>query len=554
MRIGGRTLAGAGVFAALVGVELFLAHSMASGASIRGFVEARSYSVTAPVKGVVGTIDVALAQSVKAGQVIAQLDTAAVASELADARARRVQIVRDNGDSDTLAAVDTQIEQLARRIEEAQLRAPADGLVESLEVHVGETIGASGAVATIVSADTQRVLACIPESRLGEVAVGQVAEVTTVVGEHVRTGVVESVTPAIAPLESRCASPFVKLPPLGRMAVVHLDAAAPIIPGQSAMISFRAETRPVPQTVPAATTGVLTPLVVPDALAAVTPVEASGIVWAPALERYIVVSDETGTDESHPPWLLTMNSHGVFDPTPLVVRDCKGFDDAESIALDDHGGLFILASQSYSEHGKRPELREMLIHAVPEQGGYRAEAQIAFASLLDAAPDLRTTLGIADTSQLDIEGMAWRNGALYIGLKAPLDDKGRAMIWRVGDPAKLLARDLAGAQMTRWASVALPIETATTTLQGGIADLLFLDDTHVVVGATPSSGSAKHAGGVVFAATVPGDATATILHAFPGERPEGITRGSDPSHLVVVFDRGRGAPMWSIVEAPPGAP
>ena len=61
----------------------------------------------------------------------------------------------------------------------------------------------------------------------------------------------------------------------------------------------------------------------------------------------------------------------------------------------------------------------------------------------------------ADLRTLDIEAIAARGGALYLGLKAPLDGDGRAQIWRVGAPDRLLAGDLVGAQLTRWSTLGL---------------------------------------------------------------------------------------------------
>ncbi len=47
--------------------------------------------------------------------------------------------------------------------------------------------------------------------------------------------------------------------------------------------------------------------------------EPSGLVWVSSLDRYIVVSDETGVDRARP-WLFTMSRRGVIDPEPLVIE------------------------------------------------------------------------------------------------------------------------------------------------------------------------------------------------------------------------------------------
>lgn len=548
MRFGKRTVIGAGIFAALVGVEIYLAHSMVIAASIRGFVDTRSYSVSSPAKGLVRKLDVSLGQSVTAGQVIAELDSASIEAEMVVAMQKRKQLLAATPLDDAgLRVVDAELEQLAERRDGMRLKSPTDGVIESIDVRPGDAIAPSTPVATVVAADTRRVIACIPENRIAEVEVGRVADVTTVVGEHGMRGVVESMTPAVAALQQRCQPPFARIPVLGRMAVIVLDEAIDLLPGQSELIAFRDERRALPATgAPAPVSAVPELIDVPSAIVATSRFEASGLVWVASLDRYVVVSDETGVDGAHPPWLFTMSRRGVVDPEPLVVEDAKQLDDIESVTAADHDALYLLASQSISERGNRPKAREELMHVVPERGSYRVDHHVALAQLLDDAPPATlAALGLTDTKQLDIEGMAWRDGALYLGLKAPVDERGRAVIWRVGAPDKLLAGDLAGANLARWGSVALPLEVDGHPAPGGIADLLFLSDTSMLVGATPSGISGKHHDGAVYTVTRAGDAlTASLVRSFHDLRPEGLARVPDSTQIAVVFDRGRDAPMW----------
>ncbi|MEO7095828.1 MAG: hypothetical protein ABI175_21390, partial [Polyangiales bacterium] len=192
------------------------------------------------------------------------------------------------------------------------------------------------------------------------------------------------------------------------------------------------------------------------------------------------------------------------------------------------------------------------IHLMPERGSYRADREVALAQLIDDSPPAtRTALGLTDTHQLDIEGMAWRGGALYLGLKAPLDEQGRALIWRIGAPDKLFAGDLAGAAVVRWGSVSLPIEVDGRPAPGGIADMMFTSDTTLVVGATASGISSKHQTGSVYAVSRSGDAlSATRIRSFADLRPEGVAQIPDSARIAVVFDRGRDAPMWLQLDAP----
>jgi len=85
---------------------------------------------------------------------------------------------------------------------------------------------------------------------------------------------------------------------------------------------------------------------------------------------------------------------------------------------------------------------------VPERSGYRADKQIRLAPLLATIPG-------SDLQKLDVEGLAFRNGALYIGVKTPTDN-GRAVIYKVATPERLMAGDVAGANITLWGRVPSP--------------------------------------------------------------------------------------------------
>ncbi len=549
-----RALARLGLFAALVGVELYLARSMSATPSIRGYVDTKSYGVSSASRGLVRRIDVALGQSVTAGQMIAEIDPGSVDNEIAVAMAERKRLIAvhrtGSGASEpdeALVAIDTRLEQLQSQRDAMRLKSPVDGIVESLEVHPGDAIGPNSPVATVVIRDTRRVIACIPESRFEEAEVGRATEIHSLVGGRSYTGVVESVTPAIAPLPPRCQQPLVRIPEVGRVAVVLLDDSADLVPGQTQLIAFSSEHRALPATeAPPTATRSPAPLDVPSELASLSRFEPSGLVWVPALDRYVVVSDETGTDRARP-WLFTMSRHGVLDPEPLVIEGLGELDDVESIAAGDNGALWLAASQSVSEKGNRPKPREHLMRLVSGGGGYKVEAKVRFAELLDAAPDAqRLALGLKTTRDLDIEGLAWRGGALYFGVKAPLDSEGRAMIWRVADPNKLLAGDLAGSGIEVWARVRLTVEDeGKKSVPGGISDLVFVTDTGVIVGATASGTSGKHHTGIL--ATFTRTTTtprATVVDSFPGLRPEGIAIAPDGKHVAIVFDRGKDRPLW----------
>jgi hypothetical protein len=550
-----------GVFAALVGAEVWLSQSMIASPTIRGYIDASTYSVSSSTKGLVQKIDVTLGQHVTAGQIIAELNADEIESELAIKMAKRKRLLSAGvtmlpggtvaggpPSDDALRVVDLELEALAEKRDALRLKSPADGVIESIDVRPGDAVSPTTPVATIVVADTRRVIACIPENRIDEVELGRVADVHSLVGNLVAQGVVESITPAVAAMPARCQPPFARIPVVGRQAVIVLDSAGRAIPGQTAMINFTSNHRDIP-VMTSSNQPVASPELInlPKEIVTASRFEASGLVWVEALDRYVVISDETGIDAKHQPWLFTMSRQGNVDPEPMVIAELSEIDDAEAISADDKGGLFLLASQSQSERGHRPKAREQLSYLTFGNGGYRADKTVLLAQLLDDAPAaLRASLDVPDTKLLDIEAMTYRQGELFIGLKAPTDSQGRAIVWRVTSPEKLLAGDLIGAGISVWLRAALAVEVDGRPVPGGAADMMFAPDGALLITATASGISAKHQNGVLYRvpAAAPGAAAnPLVIRRFNDLRPEGIAL-TPTNRLAVVFDRGHEAPMW----------
>ena len=92
------------------------------------------------------------------------------------------------------------------------------------------------------------------------------------------------------------------------------------------------------------------PIAVPPALRAMhESIEPSGVVWAAPIDRYLVVSDDTGPEEGrHAPWLLTMDRQGRFDAEPVRIHGIDELNDAESICAGPRGTFFVTTSHSPS--------------------------------------------------------------------------------------------------------------------------------------------------------------------------------------------------------------
>jgi len=521
-----------------------------------------------------------LKRAALAKQVDAAANVLRVLRGNANAAAKRSEALPAASDDDQLAplqarlsAAELRIAQLTRERDGLALRAPADGVIDALPLHAGDLAAPELPVATLVAPDAMRVVACIPESRSRALEPGLEADITSTFDKTTATGAVESVTGTIGPLPPRCQPPGSKVTLMGRVAIVALDEPMGGLPGQTQLVKISARRRPLgkqprpapppPQTTPptpsappATVPGPEQPavLTVPSELYARSRFEPSGLVWVPSLDRYIVVSDDTGLPKSddHAPWLFTMSAAGVVDKQPLVVAGLGEVSDLESITVDAAGGLWLMASQSESKKGKRPEARRRLAHVViAKTGELRADHVIDFLMLLEAAPpQTRAALGVLDTQSLDIEGMAYSNGALYLGLKAPTDTDGRAMIWKVAAPDKLLVGDLAGAQLSVWARVKLSVQADGRGTAGGIADMAFFDADTLVIAVTASGVNPQTQAGAIYTIKATGgDVTARHVRTFADGKPEGVAITPGGKALAVTFDRGKDAPQWVVIPA-----
>ena len=288
----------------------------------------------------------------------------------------------------------------------------------------------------------------------------------------------------------------------------------------------------------------------PSPLEILTPstLEFSGVAWSNALGRYLVVSDDVNDGEKkHPPHVFALSPAGELDPSPVVIRGLDELNDPESICEGPDGTFFVTTSHSHNTKGKSPASRRMLLHLALRGHELDVLGRVDLTEARTAngrvpwAPedtDIEHARGL-----VDLEGLSFRDGVLYLGLKAPLVD-GAAQVLRLNEPVKTLA---AGK---------IPVDGVTPftklrlcpgpTNEGceGIADLVVrADGSLLVLGNLPKGASGSETGGALW--KVAGkDAAPVLVHRFGGLKPEGISLVDGKSELVIVFDRDKRQPMW----------
>lgn len=461
-----------------------------------------------------------------------------------------------------LLVADRSIELLRRRREGHVLRAEQPGSVAAIDKRAGDVVEAGKPVVRLVMAD-DRVVACVPEHSALALREGDGAAL------HVRgrggaplAARVVALGPLVTELPARCwVAP--RVPLWGREVTVALDPPVELIAGQAFDVAFSpshgtASGAPasVAPAAAASSSGAAVPsespqpMIVPAGLSQRTRFEPSGLLARPSEARYLVVSDDTGRDAGEgEPWIFAMSANGEIAAEPLRLNGVREVDDLEAITAGDQGEIYLLASQSHSRKGRRKPARTALLRVLSEASGLRVDGEVHIAEWLDGDAPSAAALGLpGGTGALDIEGLAFRDGALYAGLKAPLDADGNALVWKIALPGALFESGPSKAGLSLWGRARVDVELAGQTVPGGISDLLFLPDGTLVIASTPST--ADGAAGALWRVDHPqeGALAPRLIQRFPASKPEGLAPSLGGGKLMIVFDAGSATP--SFLEVP----
>lgn len=449
-----------------------------------------------------------------------------------------------------LRVAERTIERLKQRKSGYVLRATQRGRVAAIDKRPGEVAAPGEAVVRLVNTGG-RAVACVPERVALGIREGDSAKLW-IRGQQSATlrGKTIALGPLVTELPARCwTSP--KVPMWGREVTVDFDSPMDVLAGQAFDVVFEPSKIPSPAPAKPASAGNLAAtqqtMKMPSALARRTRFEPSGILAQPGDGRYLVISDDTGRDgDEGAPWIFAMSKDGDLQSDPILIQGVEELADIEAIAAGDAGDIYLLSSQSFSKKGKRKPARTALLRLRRQGSGYRVDGEAHLAELLDADSVQATALGLPDgTRNLDIEGLTTRGGALYLGVKAPLDAQGRALIWKISSPSSLFdGKPLTGAGTSLWARARVDVEVDGKNTPGGISDLVFLPNGKLVISSTPSVADGD--GGAVWRVDAPetGVLNPVLVKRFPGLKPEGISQSLNQDKLMIVFDTGGGAPLF----------
>ena len=278
--------------------------------------------------------------------------------------------------------------------------------------------------------------------------------------------------------------------------------------------------------------------------------ELSGLAWAPSLDRYLGVVDEGVEIRGQRSFVFALDRSGVVDAAPVPIVGGGELDDVEALTPGPAQTFFLLTSHAPNRSGKVGRQRRRLLQLRLEERRLRVTGDLDLFEGKGEVPRQVEKLGLPRTTPVDLEGLAFSDGALYIGLKEPLLPNGAAIILRLENPSEAFAAGkLPKKALSFWGDVELTAAATAASAKApqGIADLAFAPDGALYVCANaPKSGTAD-GGGALWRIAQPrgGRMTATVLRQFPGLKPEGVAVGPAGKTLGLVFDRDGREPVWT---------
>ncbi len=295
---------------------------------------------------------------------------------------------------------------------------------------------------------------------------------------------------------------------------------------------------------------------VPASLREKSRFEPSGVAWLPVSQKLLIISDDTGQPNvrtDHAPWLFTMSLDGKVDAEPMIIEGLAAVNDLEAIAPAGDDIFYLISSQNISKNDKRPGNRELIIKIMRDGATFVVQGQAQLLSLLLNSYPVQElkALGLEQFEAdglpvLNIEGAAFHDHALYLGLKEPISNKG-AIIWKlenVDDIFKM--QKLTLNQLSVYGYVQLGQHKNKSA---GISDLMFDQNGRLwALSTIVDAGNDHQLGGLHrIDRFADGRLEATRIFSFPNLKPEGICQPGAEKFLIV-FDLDNETPLFCNID------
>lgn len=493
-----------------------------------------------------------------------------------------------SSDGDPLAEKVSQLEDELRILNEDRKRlivpARISGLVGSVNFKVGEKVSPFAPILTVHAASPSFVRGYIHEDVYSQVALSQKVQVQS---SQDRKNRVEAEVVGVGARIVEYPERLRKRADIliwGREIIIRLPSENRFLLGEKVLISLPGErsfpgTRkepkasmeaPVPGTEavrktsagtaepPEAAKDIQAPRTAAASLAGagsdLPGIEASGLLFLPDIGRFMVISDDTEKKQAQ---VFLMDTTLNIVKT-VAIRGLGKMDDMEAISAGNGGSVYLLSSQSRTKGGKLPENRKLLVRARRTGEDLALERKVALLDLLGKAALENPTepwsgfisKGITEGS-IDIEGMAVREGDVYLGFKNPLLD-GKAVVLRMAEVDSVLGGRFPGkGDISLWKALDLKGGPAGTAC--GISDLQFVEGDAYLL-STGTAGKQQDPGkqqgrqekdgrhvGELWVLRKDSD-RAERVKDFEGAKPEGLAYHAGSRSFFIAFDNGSGRP------------
>jgi len=448
---------------------------------------------------------------------------------------------------------------------------PVDGVIGSVNYKEGEQISPFDAILTLHTKTPSFIRGFIHEKAYQRVNVGQQTRVASMGDARNSTiGTVIGVGARIIEYPPRLKE-MLAVPVWGREVLIKIDEKNRLLLGEKVLISLCGEcdenssvarglipdsliqqktyARGITPQSPAieepVNNGTIRTVAIDRSLKHVSSIEASGVIYLEDLKQYLIVSDDTPGNR---PLLYLMDGDGVIT-NELVIRGIKEIRDMEAIAQDEEGRIYIASSQSHDKQGDLPGSRRQLIRVKRDRVLLSVDRQVLLYDLLYDLY-LRNPGGVMseiapagpEGISIDVEGVCYRDGSLFLGLKSPLNGD-RAAILRISDADGLFdGNQLDEEDIAVWAL--LDLRDPVSGTPAGISDLNYQHESGkwyiLSYAETKIDGEKARIGNLWMFDE--GKKDTVLLMPLNRHKPEGIAHNPDRGTFIITFDQGRKHP------------
>jgi len=462
-----------------------------------------------------------------------------------------------------------EIVETEHRINMRTLVAPCDGYVTQVAAGQGDVVKAFDSIMMIEEIHPSRLIVYIPEHSTVQPEIGNPVQIFSSRSKKFKTtGTVSFIHPGFTRAEERIS--FRGQVFWARKVQVDLGENNQLVPGEVVTVRIAnkggfinnhnsgvavAESTILQKKPDSNQPPVLFDMDVPQKQWSVTSFEPSGVAWCPGIEKFLIISDDTGINESvteHAPLIFKMNSDGKVDQQMQRLSGIATVNDLEGITAAGQDTYYLISSQNISKKGNRPANREYLLKVVRQDNDFIVKDKVNLLTLIlnTFSPEELKSLGLSirksdQRPKLNIEGIAFDGQALYFGLKQPIARTG-AIIWKLENPQKMFTNNrLEAGQLSLFGIVDLKRQNGRAA---GISDLCFDPYGKLWALSTIPDADQKEQIGALHRIDrfADGRLEAKDIFYFPGLKPEGLCF-QERTHLLIVFDKDNETPAYCFI-------